>query len=170
MILLGDTRQVLHPDVALEHQPLGAEGEVRGRRGQTRLLAPRLEEARADHAVRHLLEPEDEHAVAGAARHPGGTEREGRSAARAAGLHVDGRHAGEPEGGEDLVAGRHPAVDRAAERRLEVPPSDTRVLERRPHGVTSERGEAPIGETAEGMHAHAGDVDRPHASTSGRKL
>src|SRR5213595_3647517 len=90
------------------------------------------------------------------------------AAARAARLDVHDRHTREPEGGQHLVAGRHAAVDGAAEGGPEGAPPDPGVGERLAHGVHAERGEALLREAAEGMEADAGHVDRPHAS-SGRK-
>ena len=62
-VLHDDLREVLLRDARLAHQPLRTQREVRGRRREARLLAPRLEERRPDDALRHLLDAEHEHAV-----------------------------------------------------------------------------------------------------------
>ena len=168
MVLGGDAGEVFEPHVALHHQALGTEREV-GRRGrEPRLLAPRLEERRADDTARHLLHAEHEHRVVPAARHLCGAESQGRAAARAAGLDVHGRHTREAERRQHLVAGRDAAVDGAAERGLEVAAPESCLGERGPDGVRAECRHAPIREAAEGVDPDPGDVDGSHTS-SGRK-
>ena len=159
----GDARQVLDPDVALAHEALRAEREVAGRRGQARLLAPRLEEGRTDHPARHLLEPEDEDALRAAGRDLRGAERERGAAARATGLDVDDRAARETERSEDLVPRGDAAVDAAAEGRVETATADAGFGERRAHGGRTDGREARV-EPPEWMKSGARDVDRPHAA------
>ena len=68
----------------LAQQPLRAQREVRGRRGEPGFLAPRLEERRADDALRHLLDAEHEHAVVLAGPDRARRELQRGAAARAA--------------------------------------------------------------------------------------
>ena len=75
--------------------------------------------------------PEHEHRVVLAAGDLGGGQGERRATAGAPRLDVDDRHAGEPERGEHLVAGRDAAVDRAAERGLEAAALDAGVARAR---------------------------------------
>ena len=96
-----------------------AEREVRGRRREPRLLAPRLEERRPDDALGHLLDAEHEHGVVLPGSDGAGREHQRGAAARAAGLDVDDRHAGQPERAEHLVPGRDARVHGRAERGLE---------------------------------------------------
>ena len=67
------------------------------------------------------------------------------------------------------MAGRDAAVDGAAERGLEVAAPEARLGERGPDGVRAECRHAPVREATEGVDADPGDVDRLHASSSGRK-
>ena len=92
-VLHHDRGEVVLGDPALAHQSLGAEREVRGGRGEAGFLAPRLEEARADDALGHLLHAEHEHGVVLPGADRAGREPERGAAARAAGLDVDDRDA-----------------------------------------------------------------------------
>ena len=62
-VLHDDVGEVLLREPRLAQQPLRAQREVRRRRREPGLLAPRLEERRADDALGHLLDAEHEHAV-----------------------------------------------------------------------------------------------------------
>ena len=93
-VLHHDLGEVLLGEPGLAQQPLRAQREVRGRRGEPGLLAPRLEERRADDALGHLLDAEHEHAVVLAGADRARRELQRGAAARAAGLDVDDRHAG----------------------------------------------------------------------------
>ena len=141
----------------LAQQPLRAQREVRGRRREPGLLAPRLEERRADDALRHLLDAEHEHAVVLAGADRARRELQRGAAARAAGFDVDDRHAGARERAEHLVARRDPAVRGAAERGVE-----RRVAgfgERGAHRVHAHVGVRQPVEPAERVDADAGDLD-----------
>ena len=166
MVLDRHARQVLERHVAVEHEPLRTQREVRRRRREAGFLAPGLEEARADHPARHLLEAEDEDGVGASAGHRARAERERRAAARAARLDVHDRYAREPERGEHLVPGRHTSVHGAAEGRLKPAAAEAGIAERRAHGLDAERREAEIRKPAERMEADAGDVDGPHAAAA----
>ena len=78
-------------------------------------LLPRLEERRADHPLRHLLDAEHEHAVVLAAADRRRAERQRGRARRAAGLDVDDRAAGQRQRAEHAVPGGDAAVGGAAE-------------------------------------------------------
>ena len=119
-VLHHDPGQVVLREARLAQQALGPEREVRGRGREPGLLAPRLEEARPDDALRHLLHAEHEHAVVLAGPDRARRELQRRRTARAAGLDVDDRDAGERERAEHLVARGDARVRGAAERGLEV--------------------------------------------------
>ena len=87
-----------------------------------------------------------------------GGELERGAAAGAPGFDVDDRHAGARDRAEHLVAGRDPAVRRAAERGLE-----RRVAgfgERGAHRVHAHVGVRRVVEAAERVDADAGDLLR----------
>src|SRR5262245_31834605 len=161
--------EVVHAHLAREHQALRAECEVGRRRCEPRLLAPRLEEARADHAAGHLLDAEDEHRVVLSAGDLCRGQGKGRGATGAARLDVDDRHAGQPEGRQHLVAGGDASVDRAAEGGLEAAALDPGVAQRGPHRLHAERGETAVHEASERVQADTGDVDGSHDATAGAK-
>ena len=158
-VLHDDLGEVVLGEPGFAQQPLGAQREVRGRRGEAGLLAPRLEERRADDALGHLLDAEHEHAVVLAGADRAGRELQRGAAARAAGLDVDDRHAGARERAEHLVAGGDAAVRGAAERGLERAGCRPRPSAARtactPMSVTVRSVEP-----AERMDADAGDLDR----------
>src|SRR5262249_11473076 len=120
---------------------------------------PRVEEARADHAARHLLDAEDEHGIVLTARHLGGGEGQGGAAARATRLHVHDRHAGEAQRGEYLVTRRHTARDGATEGSLKFAGPDARIRECVAHRRDAERSERAVREAPERMEADTADVD-----------
>ena len=157
---------------ALAQQPLRAQREVRGRRREPGLFAPRLEERRADDALGHLLDAEHERAVVLAGPDRAGRELQRRAAARASGFDVDDRHAGERQRAEHLVSRRDPAVRGAAERGLErrVPG----LGERRPHRVHAHVGRGLALEPPERMDARAGyanaHVTTPSGSSSATRV
>ena len=106
-------------DVALAHQPLGAEGEVAWRGGELR--PPRATARRSDERIMprgifSMPRTSTRRSAAIAICAP----RRGASAApplAAAGFDVDDRHAREAERGQHLVPGGDAAVDGAAEGR-----------------------------------------------------
>jgi hypothetical protein len=96
------------------------------------------------------------------ARMAAGRQHERGAPAGTAGLDVDDGHARHAETAQHLVAGRHAAVGRAAERGLEPTLADCP-----PHGARPHRHHAHVGgrdafEAAEGMHPDAGDDDALH--------
>ena len=144
------------------HEALGPQGEI-GRRGaEPRVLLPGLEERRPDHALGHLLQPEDEHGVIGTGADGPGPEHEGGPAAGAARFDVDDGHARHAQARQHLVARRHPAVGGGAEGGLEPAPGDAGVEEGAVHGGHAHVGDGPVLEAAEGVDGDPGHVHGRH--------
>ena len=159
-ILDDDPREVVLRQSVLAQQALRAQREVRRCGRESRFLAPRFEEGRADDALRHLLDAEHQHAVVLPGPDRARRELEGGTAARAARLDVDDRHARARDRAEDLVTGRDAAVRGAAERGLE-----RRIAglgERGAHRVHTHVGVRQRVEASEGMDADTGDLDAGH--------
>ena len=89
------------------------------------------------------------------------------AAARAAGLDVDDRHAGERQRAEHLVARRDAAVRGAAERGLEL--RVARFGERGAHRVHAHLGRGVAFEPAERMQPDAGLCERPRHHPVGKR-
>src|SRR5665213_506347 len=165
-------REMVLVEPGFAKQPLGPQREVRGRGREAALLAPRFEERRADDALGHLLDPEDERAVVLAGPNRAGRELESSATARAPRFDVDDRHTREREGAEHLVARGDAAVRSAAERGLEgrIP----RLRERRAHRVHAHVGRGLALEPAEGVNAGAGyanaHVTAPSGSSSATRV
>ena len=115
---------LVRPRVA--HQALGPQGEVGGRGGEPGLLLPGLEERRADHPLRHLLDAEDEHAfvLAGGDRACAAELQRG-AAAGAPGLDVDDRACPSAPARRARGARWPPRRRRCRSRRPGTPPAPT---------------------------------------------
>ena len=169
-VLDDDGRKVLLREIRLAQQPLRAQREVSRRGGEPGLLAPRFEERRADDALRHLLDPENQHAVVLPGADRACRELQRRTAARAAGFDVDDRTSSQCERAEHLVSRRDAAVRGATERGLKL--RVTGLGERGANSVDTHLGVRYAVEPPERVEADAGDgysnahVTAPPSSSS----